>query len=64
LKLEENEIFSGATKAHGFSGSPKLLLPARGGVRTVSPVENRRYVGPTNRQDVAVKVLRHQSLLH
>jgi hypothetical protein len=27
-------------------------------VRTVSPVENGRYVVPTKRQDVAVRVLR------
>lgn len=39
-----------------------LLLPTRGDVRTVSPVENRRYVGPAKRQDVAVRVLRHQPL--
>ena len=36
----------------------RVLLPRRGDVRTVSPVENRRYVVPTKRQDVAVRVLR------
>ena len=36
----------------------RVLLPTRGDVRTVSPVENGRYVGPTKRQDVAVRVLR------
>ena len=38
--------------------SLRVLLPTRGDVRTVSPVENGRYVGPTKRQDVAVRVLR------
>jgi len=36
----------------------RVLLPTRGDVRTVSPVENGRYVGPTKCQDVAVRVLR------
>jgi hypothetical protein len=36
----------------------RVLLPKRGDVRTVSPVENGRYVVPTKRQDVAVRVLR------
>ena len=38
--------------------SLRVLLPTRGDVRTVSPVENGRYVGSTKRQDVAVRVLR------
>ena len=38
--------------------SLRVLLQTRGDVRTVSPVENWRYVGPTKRQDVAVSVLR------
>jgi hypothetical protein len=38
--------------------SLRVLLPTRGDVRTVGPVENGRYVGPTKRQDVAVRVLR------
>ena len=38
--------------------SLRVLLPTRGDVRTVSPVENGRYVGPTKRQDVALRVLR------
>jgi hypothetical protein len=36
----------------------RVLLPTRGDVRTVSPVENGRYVVPTKRQDVAVRVIR------
>jgi hypothetical protein len=36
----------------------RVLLPTRGDVRTVSPVEIGRYVVPTKRQDVAVRVLR------
>jgi hypothetical protein len=36
----------------------RVLLPRRGDVRTVSPVENGRYVVLTKRQDVAVRVLR------
>ena len=36
----------------------RVLLPTRGDVRTVSPMENGRYVVPTKRQDVAVRVLR------
>ena len=38
--------------------SLRVLLPTRGDVRTVSPVENGGYVVPTKRQDVAVRVLR------
>ena len=38
--------------------SLRVLLPRRGDVRTVSPVENGRYVVPTKRQDVAVRVIR------
>jgi hypothetical protein len=34
-----------------------LLLPTRGDVRTVSPVENGRYVMPTKRQNVPVRVI-------
>jgi hypothetical protein len=36
----------------------RVLLPMRGDVRTVSPVEKGRYVVPTKRQDVAVRVIR------
>jgi hypothetical protein len=36
--------------------SLRVLLPRRGDVRTVSPVENGRHVGPTKRQDVAARV--------
>ncbi len=36
----------------------RVLLPTRGDVRTVSPVEDGRYVVPTKRQDVAVRVIR------
>ena len=36
----------------------QVLLPSRGDVRTVSSVENGRYVGPTKSQDVAVRMLR------
>ena len=36
----------------------RVLLPRRGDVRTVSSMENGRYVGPTKSQDVAVRVLR------
>jgi len=36
----------------------RVLLPTGGDVRTVSPVENGRYVVPTKRQDVAVRVIR------
>jgi hypothetical protein len=36
----------------------RVLLPRRGDVRTVSPVENGRHVGPTKGQDVAVRVFR------
>jgi hypothetical protein len=39
-----------------------VLLPIRGDARTVSPVENGRYVGPTKRQDVAVRVLCYMGL--
>jgi hypothetical protein len=35
----------------------RVLLPTRGDVRTVSPVENGRYVMPTKRQNVAVRVI-------
>ena len=38
--------------------SLRVLLPTRGDVRTVSPMENGTYVGPTKRQDVALRVLR------
>ena len=38
--------------------SLRVLLPTRGDVRTVSPVENGRHVGPTKRQNVAVGVFR------
>ena len=38
--------------------SIRVSLPTRGDVRTVSPVENGGYIGPTNRQDVAERVLR------
>ena len=38
--------------------SLRVLLPTRGDVRTVSPVENGRYVVRTKRQDVPVRVLR------
>jgi hypothetical protein len=33
----------------------RVLLPTRGDVRTVSPLENGRYVVPTKRQSVSVK---------
>ena len=36
----------------------RVLLTTGGDVRTVSPVENGRYVVPTKRQDVAVRVIR------
>jgi hypothetical protein len=35
----------------------RVLLPTRGDVRTVSPMENGRYVMPTKRQNVAVRVI-------
>jgi hypothetical protein len=35
----------------------RVLLPTRGDVRTVSSVENGRYVMPTKRQNVAVRVI-------
>lgn len=35
-----------------------VLLPTRGNVRAVSPVENGSYVVPAKRQDVAVRVIR------
>jgi hypothetical protein len=34
----------------------RVLLPRRGDVRTVNPVENGWHVGPTKRQDVAVRM--------
>jgi hypothetical protein len=38
--------------------SLRVLLPTRGDVGTVSPMENGRHVGPTKRQDVTLRVLR------